>query len=117
MSSIPTIEGEVDFHVPSAGKPCKTWYTVFGNLASGVPPLVCLHGGPGVPHYYMLPLKNLVSTHGIPVILYDQLGCGNSTRLPEKMGNIAFWTVELFLTELDNLLNHLGIQDNYDLMG
>ena len=28
-----------------------------------------------------------------------------------------FWTVELFLAELDNLLKHLGIQDDYDLLG
>ena len=49
--------------------------------------------------------------------MYDQLGCGKSTRLPEKMGDGAFWTVDLFLAELDNLLQHLGIQDDYDLLG
>jgi proline-specific peptidase len=49
--------------------------------------------------------------------MYDQLGIGNSTHLPEKMGDGKFWTVELFLAELDNLLTHLGIQDDYDLLG
>jgi hypothetical protein len=26
------------------------WYTIFGDLKSGVRPLVCLHGGPGAAH-------------------------------------------------------------------
>jgi len=70
MTSIPVIEGEADFNPPGAGQPCKTWYTIFGDLKAGKRPLICLHGGPGVPHNYLLPIKNLVTTHGIPVILY-----------------------------------------------
>lgn len=115
--AIPTFEAEVDFTPPNAGKPCKTWYTIFGTLSKGIRPLVCLHGGPGVPHNYILPIQNLWTTHGIPVIFYDQLGCGNSTHLQEKKGDGSFWTVSLFLSELDNLLSHLGIQDDYDLLG
>jgi pimeloyl-ACP methyl ester carboxylesterase len=49
--------------------------------------------------------------------MYDQLGCGRSTHLPEKKGHVEFWTVKLFLAELDNLLTHLGIQGDYDLFG
>ena len=49
--------------------------------------------------------------------MYDQLGCGRSTHLPEKKGDEYFWTVKLFLSELDSLLLHLGIQDDYDLLG
>jgi pimeloyl-ACP methyl ester carboxylesterase len=49
--------------------------------------------------------------------MYDQLGIGKSTHLPEKMGDGKFWTVELFLAELNNLLSHLGIKDDYDLLG
>jgi L-proline amide hydrolase len=49
------------------------------------------------------------------VIHYDQLGNGRSTHLPEK--GTDFWTVELFLAELDNLLAALGIQDDYHLLG
>jgi proline-specific peptidase len=115
--AIPTLEAEVDFNPPNANKPCKTWYTIFGTLHSGVRPIVCLHGGPGVPHNYILPIRNLWNTHGIPVIMYDQLGCGNSTHLQEKTGDGSFWTVSLFLSELDNLLSHLGVQDDYDLLG
>jgi len=49
--------------------------------------------------------------------MYDQLGCGRSTHLPEKKGDHDFWTPELFLLELDNLLAHLGIQNDYDILG
>lgn len=62
-------------------------------------------------------MRFLAITHSIPVIMYDQLGVGKSTHLPEKMGDGKFWTVSLFLAELDNLLKHLGIQDNYDIIG
>jgi L-proline amide hydrolase len=46
---------------------------------------------------------------------YDQLGCGNSTHLPDQ--GTDFWTVELFLDELDNLLGALGIADDFDVLG
>jgi len=49
------------------------------------------------------------------VIHYDQFGCGGSTHHPEKGAD--YWTVQLFLDELDNLLEHLGIADSYHLLG
>lgn len=110
-------EGEIDFHVPAAGKPCKTWYKVFGDLSSGKRPLVLLHGGPGATHFYLLPLKALAKQYGIPVVFYDQLGNGNSTHLQEKNGDTDFWTEELFRDELTNLLKALGINKDYDLLG
>jgi proline-specific peptidase len=51
-----------------------------------------------------------------PIILYDQLGCGNSTHLPEPAGDTKFWTLDLFITELENLISHLGLQE-YDILG
>jgi len=94
----------------------ETWYQVYGDLSNAKhPPLIFLHGGPGVPGRYLLTIGDLWTTHGIPVVFYDQLGCGNSTHLPEKGAD--FWTVELFLEELDNLLSKLGIKDGYFLGG
>jgi proline-specific peptidase len=114
----PVFSASLGFTPPHAGKLCRTWYTIFGTLAPGIRPLICLHGGPGIPHNYLLPIRHLASPpHNIPVIMYDQLGCGNSTRLPEKKDDGSFWTVELFLSELDNLLEKLGIQDGYDILG
>lgn len=110
------MEGTVEFKVNGVDTPCKTWYKVFGDLKSRRP-LVALHGGPGIAHNYLLSLADLVGTHAIPVVLYDQLGNGNSTHLPDKMGDTAFWTEGLFIAQLENLLAHLGIQDDFDLLG
>ena len=113
--SLAITEGELDFVVPSAGKPCKTWYQIHGDLKSHRP-LVILHGGPGSPSNYLLPITDIVSSHSIPVILYDQIGGGKSTHLPEKMGDTTFLTTQLFLDELENLLTKLDIKD-YDILG
>jgi len=91
----------------------QTWYRVTGDLAAGVP-LVCLHGGPGCTHDYLDPFDDLVSGTRA-VVQYDQIGNGASTHLRDAPA--AFWTVDLFLDELDNLLAHLGIADGYDILG
>ncbi len=56
-----------------------------------------------------------IARSGRPVIHYDQLGAGRSTHLRDKGG--YFWTVDLFLEELDNLLAYFGIEDRYFLLG
>ena len=114
---VPVVEGDIDFNVPSAGKPLKTHYWVYGDLKSGKTPLIGLHGGPGIPRAYMSVLSDVTKAHGIPLILYDQIGNGLSTHLQEKKGDTEFWSVKLFLDELDNVLTHFGVQDNYDLYG
>ncbi|CCM04106.1 uncharacterized protein FIBRA_06266 [Fibroporia radiculosa] len=111
-----TSDGHIPYSVPAAGKPCQTYYRIFGDLSSGVTPVIALHGGPGATHTYILPVSDLTSLHGIPVVFYDQIGCGGSTRLPEKNGDADFWTVQLFLDEFHNLRKHLGI-DKYDVFG
>ena len=93
----------------------KTSYTVFGDLKSGTRPLVVLNGGPGISHWYMLPHAELYRERGRPVVLYDQLGSGDSTRLRDKPAD--FFTPDLFVNELDNLLRHLGITHDFDLLG
>ncbi|MBI6707596.1 proline iminopeptidase-family hydrolase [Pseudomonas syringae] len=92
----------------------QTWYRITGDLHSPGTPLVILHGGPGCTHDYVDSFKDIAST-GRAVIHYDQLGNGKSTHLREVKRD--FWTVDLFLRELDNLLEHLGIENNYALLG
>jgi L-proline amide hydrolase len=108
----PTTTGTVDFHGFS------TWYRITGDIdatrAAGRSPLVVLHGGPGAAHDYTLRMT-MLNERGRAVIHYDQIGCGNSTHLPER--DADFWTVELFLDELDTVLAALGIADDYDLLG
>jgi L-proline amide hydrolase len=65
---------------------------------------------------YLLSLQDLTAKFNIPEILYDQLGCGNSTHIKEKNGDESFWTVKLFIDELNNLIKHLGLS-SYDVFG
>ena len=109
MADIPTREGYVPF------REYRTWYRVTGDLASGRLPLVVAHGGPGCTHDYVDSFKDIAALDGRPVIHYDQLGNGNSTRLPEK--GQEFWTVPLFLEELDSLIAHIDIKDRYAFLG
>ncbi len=92
----------------------ETWYEVAGDLGSAKVPLVVLHGGPGCTHDYLEAFADLAVT-GRPVVLYDQLGNGRSTHLPEAPKEL--WCVETFLEELDGLLRHLGIEQRYNLLG
>lgn len=100
-------EGFATFDVPGV-KPCKTWYKIIGSLDMRTAPLIVVHGGPGACHDYLLPLADLATKKTL--IFYDQIGNGNSTHLPEKAGDEAFWSVQLFHNELDNLISHLGLK-------
>ena len=92
-----------------------TWYRITGDLTgAAVAPLVVLHGGPGATHHYTLRIAGLAA-QGRPVVHYDQLGNGASTHLPDKGAD--FWTVDLFLDELDTVLTGLGVADGYHLLG
>jgi proline-specific peptidase len=118
MSPYPTSEGTVAFEAPNAGKPCRTWYKIVGELRSGITPLVTLHGGPGAGHEYLTSLIDLFEKYGIPVVFYDQIGCGRSTRLPEKKGDALFWTFDLYKRELANLIEHLQLdKSGFHLLG
>lgn len=108
MELLPIREGFASFG------PYRTWYRITGDFNNGCTPLLVLHGGPGCTHDYVDAFKD-VANSGHPVIHYDQLGNGRSTHLPEKAP--SFWNVALFLDELQNLLDHLGIRDNYALLG
>ncbi len=92
----------------------ETWYRVTGDLASPRTPLVVLHGGPGCTHDYVDAFRDLAAG-GRAVVHYDQIGNGRSTHLRDRGPD--FWTVDLFLAELDNLLAHLGIAGRYALLG
>jgi L-proline amide hydrolase len=108
MTSPNIVIGTVAFHE------WQTWYRITGDLSSTKTPLVIAHGGPGCTHDYVLALADLAND-GRPVVHYDQLGGGRSTHLPEKGGD--FWTVDLFLEELENLVTTLAINDRYHLLG
>ena len=84
----------------------KTWYRRVGEQEeAGGTPLVCLHGGPGATHDYFTPLEALATTRW-QVILYDQLGWGNS----DHVNNPALWSIELFIEELGEVRKALGLE-------
>ena len=106
--TVPVSEGYVPFHG------YRTWYRVLGDLARPAPgtlPLLMLHGGPGMSHDCLEPLEALART-GRPVVLYDQLGCGNSA-VPDDPPR---WTIPLFVGELAAVRAALGL-DRLHLLG
>jgi proline iminopeptidase len=66
--------------------------------------IVCLHGGPGATHDYLLPLRDLAKS-GWKVVFYDQLGCGRS----EMPKNYALFTVERAVEELEAFRNEMKL--------
>lgn len=99
-TEMPVKEGFVSFHS------FKTWYRIVGDHDDpGKFPLVCLHGGPGATHDYFAPLEAM-EKNGRRVILYDQLGWGNS----DHAHNPSMWTVNLFLDELKVIFRSLGLE-------
>jgi L-proline amide hydrolase len=103
---------------PAAGDTVGTWFRVTGELTDdpGRPaPVVILHGGPGAAHDYLANLTVLNDIDERPVVLYDQLGNGRSTHLPDR--GAEFWTVDLFVRELQALVDHLGIAGRHHVLG
>jgi proline-specific peptidase len=99
ITTIPIKEGTISFR----GQ--KVWYRSAGaREALGRLPLLCLHGGPGLPHDYLEPLE-AVAAAGRRVIFYDQLGCGNSDHPYDP----SLWTIPLFLDELVAMRKALGL--------
>src|SRR5215213_5685585 len=106
-------EGTASFRLD--GEEVQTWYRITGDLHSdGRAPLIVLHGGPGAAHDYLLSIADLAQD-GRAVIHYDQLGNGRSSHLPDRGAD--FWTVELFVRELHNLVDALGIAGRHHVLG
>lgn len=110
----PTSTGKIPFTIPNTDLKAETWYSIYGTMTPDSIPLICLHGGPGMAHNYLLPCAHISAS--TPVILYDQVGCGNSTHFPERKHDADFWTIKLFQDELVNLTSHLKIT-RYDILG
>lgn len=73
--------------------------------------LLCVHGGPGATHDYLLPLADL-ARDGYRVVFYDALGCGRSDLPPDSKE----FTIEHDLEVLDAVRRGTGA-DRIHLMG
>lgn len=91
-------------YIPFCGY--HTWYRIIGGRDEpGKLPLICLHGGPGATHDYFGSLEAF-ATSGRRVVLYDQLGWGNSSHPHDP----SLWTIDLFVEELDAIRHALGLE-------
>lgn len=88
-----------------------THWRVAGEIDSGLPPLLCLHGGPGSTCAYFELLDDLAAD-GRAVVTYDQIGCGGSYL----DGVPSLWRAETWLAELEAVVSHLGL-DDFHLLG
>lgn len=98
-------------------KGLHTWYRVVsgeGGDGGDRAPVVICHGGPGLTHDYLTSVAAL-SRSGRPCVLYDQVGNGRSDHRADAPA--GFWTVELFVEELERLVEQLGIADGYHVLG
>lgn len=89
----------------------QTYYRIVGERQEGKAPLLLLHGGPGSTHNYFEVLDSIADT-GHQVIMYDQLGCGQSY----VEGHPELWTLETWGEELRSLRDYLHI-DECHLLG
>ncbi|MCT3602144.1 alpha/beta fold hydrolase [Lactobacillus acidophilus] len=83
----------------------ETHYRIVGRR-SEKSPLVLLHGGPGSTHNYFEVLDKLAKIDDRRIIMYDQLGCGNSS-IPDDHPEL--YTKETWVKELKTLREHLAL--------
>lgn len=89
----------------------KTYYRTVGERTDKAP-LILLHGGPGSTHNYFEVLDRVAEEDGRMLVMYDQIGCGNSY----VDGRPELWKAETWVNELIALRKHLGL-DTCHLLG
>lgn len=88
-----------------------TYYRTVGERTDKAP-LILLHGGPGSTHNYFEVLDRVAEEDGRMLVMYDQIGCGNSY----VDGRPELWKAETWVNELIALRKHLGL-DTCHLLG
>ena len=84
----------------------KTYYRLVGERKdNGKAPLLLLHGGPGSTHNYFEVLDRIADEDDRQLVMYDQLGCGNSYL----DGHPELWTQDTWLDELEALRSDLEL--------
>lgn len=83
----------------------QTWYRIVGEPSSKAP-LLLLHGGPGSTHNYFEVLDKLAGLSGRQLIMYDQLGCGQSS-MPDQRPEL--YQAKTWVQELINLRQQLHL--------
>ncbi len=89
----------------------ETYYRIVNPDGKNTP-LLMLHGGPGSTHNYFEILDDVAKTSDRPLVMYDQIGCGESM----VTGRPDLFTADTWLDELENLRKHLKL-DEIHLLG
>ncbi len=78
------------------------------RLGSG-PPLIAIHGGPGLDHSYWV--KSLTPLGELrQIVFYDQVGCGKNNELPQN------FTIEALVAQLINLIQDIENGKKVDII-
>ena len=78
------------------------FYRTYGKPTKGT--VLCLHGGPGATHDYLLSLEDLAQ-FGYRVVLIDQLGCGKS----EQPRGTSLYTIAHNVEEVEGVRTSLRL--------
>jgi len=89
----------------------KTYYRLVGESKGNKKPLILLHGGPGSTHNYFEVLDRLAKEDDRQLIMYDQIGCGESYL----DGHKELWNAKVWVEELIALRETLGIGEAHIL--
>ena len=93
-------EGKVSF------QGYQTYYRIVNPEGKNIP-LLLLHGGPGSTHNSFEVLDSLAYESDRPLIMYDQLGCGESSLCASHPD---LWTMDNWIDELINLREKLKLE-------
>ena len=86
----------------------KTYYRIVGeNKNNGKKPLILLHGGPGSTHNYFEVFDDLAEKDDRMLVMYDQIGCGNSFI----EGHKEYFTKDVWIEELIELRKQLNLDE------
>lgn len=89
----------------------QTYYRIVHPHGKKIP-LLLLHGGPGSTHNYFEVLDDLAEMDDRPLIMYDQIGCGESM----VTGHPELFNAKTWMAELIQLRKHLQL-DNLHILG
>lgn len=79
------------------------------TAGTGPRTLLMVHGGPGCPSRYLRDSHEGLIEHGVRLVTWDQLGCGESDRATDP----GLWTLDRFVAEMDTVraVLDLGVID------
>jgi proline iminopeptidase len=83
----------------------RVWVKAVGLRAERVPVLT-LHGGPGLTHFYFECFEDFLPPAGIGYFYYDQLGCGFS----DQPKDTALWRIERYIDVVEDVRGGLGLE-------